>query len=601
MTPPEVPLAPDRSAPHRSASDPHAYDFDACYRAISGRDARWDGRIYLGVASTGIYCRPSCPARKPRRENCRFFASAAACVAAGFRACRRCRPDALPGSRDWDVRGDLAARAVRRIRDGAVDAHGVSGLARELAVSERHLRRVLIDEVGASPLQLARTRRAHAARALIEQTDLPLGDIAFAAGFGSLRQFGDTMREEFGVPPSKLPRTRSAEASASRRAGSLRAGSLRAGRAGSAGTDPASDERPRLVLRLRTRAPYDATGTHAFLVAHAIPGRDEIDGAETAHALDVPGGTAVVRIDWAEVRSTGIGGSIGSGLAAIPVTLSLPGLADAMPAIAAVRRLLDLDADPAQIADALGADPLLGPLLARRPGLRLPGARNPHEFALGTVLGQQVSLAAARTLQGRLAARFAKDPATPDAAAPGFFGAPDVARIAATPVDELRTLGLNGARAETLHAVAVALDAGLDLGPGADRASARAALAALRGIGPWSVELIAMRALGDPDAFPAGDLILRRALGARTDRETRGIAEPWRPFRGYATQHLWADFLAARASVGIAAKAAGGTPTATATETAGTTATAGTGTATRSGTATTGHATAIAPDTKDPS
>ncbi|MBO1900800.1 DNA-3-methyladenine glycosylase 2 family protein [Leucobacter weissii] len=528
-------------------------DFDVCYRAIAGRDPRWDGRVFLGVSSTRIYCRPSCPARKPKPQNCRFFASAAACVAAGFRACKRCRPDAIPGTRDWDARGDLAARAVRRIRDGAVDSVGVTGLARELAVSERHLRRVLIAEVGASPLQLARTRRAHAARTLIDQTDLPLADIAFAAGFGSLRQFGDTMREEFGDAPSRLPRNgRGARTSVS---------------PGGSAADPASDERPRLALQLRGRAPYDVAGMRAFLVAHAIPGRDAVEcrgreaararsrdaapirsrdavGADplapTAHAIDVPGGTATAEIGWEAVREE-------RGTVAIPVALTLPILADTMPAIATVRRLLDLDADPAQIGGALGPDPRLAPLLSRRPGLRLPGARNPQEFALGTVLGQQVSLAAARTLQGRLAEAFSVAP--PPGSASEFRPAPDAAGIADTDPAELRErLGLTRARAETLRDVARALATGLDLGPGADRGHARAELAALRGIGPWSVELIAMRALGDPDAFPAGDLILRRALGARTDRETRSLAEAWRPFRGYATQHLWADFLAAQAA-----------------------------------------------------
>ena len=539
MTPAPPPLDP-RAAHATGPGLP--LDFDACYRAVSGRESRWDGRIYLGVSSTGVYCRPSCPARTPLPRNCRFFASAAACVAAGFRACKRCRPDTLPGSRDWDARGDLAARAVRRIRDGAIDAVGVAGLARELAVSERHLRRVLLDEIGASPLQLARTRRAHAARALIEQTELPLADVAFAAGFGSLRQFGDTMREEFGVAPSQLPRAR---------AGSRQSDTAQRR---TAAEEPSSDERPRLVLRLRTRAPFAAGAVRNYLVAHAIPGRDEVFAPEpavpdgpgaTAHALDLPGGTGAARIDWAGIVESG-------GTATVPITLELPGLADTMPAIAAVRRLLDLDADPAQIGEALSHDARLAPLVALRPGLRLPGARNPREFALGVVLGQQVSLASARTLQGRLAAAFATDPGSPRGTAPGMLGEPDIARVAATSVDELRGLGLNGARAQTLQTVARALDAGLDLGPGADAARARAELAALRGIGPWSVELIAMRALGDPDAFPAGDLILRRALGTRTDRESIALAEPWRPFRGYATQHLWAGFLAAQPGAGDA-------------------------------------------------
>ncbi|MBL3685630.1 DNA-3-methyladenine glycosylase 2 family protein [Leucobacter zeae] len=551
--------------PARSTIDHR--DFDACYRAASGRDARWDGRVYLGVTSTGIYCRPSCPARKPRPENCRFFPSAAACVAAGFRACKRCRPEAVPGTRDWDARGDLVARAVRRIRDGAIDAVGVPGLARELSVSERHLRRMLVEEIGAGPLQLARTRRAHAARALIEETDLALADVAFAAGFGSIRQFGDTMREEFGVAPSALPR---------RAVGPTRTA-----------TDPdapSSDERPRLALRLRTRAPFAAAAMRAFLAAHAIPGRDAIDAdGSTSHAIDVPGGTAVARIDWAEmpgfadpdpdpdpwrepdagqrqdhdprfardagpragrmaalsaVRAANAGAVIG-----IPVTLALPTLADTMPAIRVVRRMLDLDADPLQVADALGEDPVLAPLLERRPGLRLPGARDAAEFALGVVLGQQVSLAAARTLQGRLAAAFETrgGPLAPT----GFLASPDVVRVAAMPVEALReTLGLTGARAATLSSLAAAIAGGLDLGPGADRERARSALATMRGIGPWTVELIAMRGLGDPDAYPAGDLILHRAIGARTAREARAAAEPWRPYRGYATQHLWADFLA---------------------------------------------------------
>jgi len=532
-------------------------DFEGCYRAIAGRDTRWDGRIYLGVSSTGIYCRPSCPARKPKPENCRFFPSAAACVAAGFRACKRCRPDSLPGTRDWDARGDLAARAVRRIRDGAVDIAGVGGLARELAVSERHLHRVLVEQVGAGPLQLARTRRAHAARALIEQTDLPLTDIAFAAGFGSVRQFGDTMREEFGVAPSQLPRARSGAARTTgedrhapgRSAPAPASASASAGAQGA--TEPISAERPVLALTLRTRTPYDSTGVRSFLAAHAVPGRDQVDGSTTSHALDVPGGIAIATIDWSQVRER-------AGWASLPVRLELPGLADVTAAISVVRRLLDLDADPAQIAAALGGDRTLAPLLQRRPGLRLPGARHPAEFALGVVLGQQVSLAAARTLQGRLAREFQPEARRRSSAAPAapeqtdsapWLAAPDIARIAATQVDELRArIGLNRGRAEALRLLAAAIDAGLDLGPGADRNHARTQLAAIRGVGPWTVELIAMRALGDPDAYPAGDLILRRALGTRTDRDTRAVAEAWRPYRGYATQHLWADFLAAQAA-----------------------------------------------------
>ncbi|KAM9866276.1 putative bifunctional transcriptional activator/DNA repair enzyme AlkA [Leucobacter aridicollis] len=521
--------------------------FDACYRAASGRDRRWDGRFYLGVTSTGIYCRPSCPARKPKPANCRFFPSAAACVAAGFRACKRCRPDALPGSRDWDHRSDLVARAVRGIRDGAIDVGGVTGLASSLAVSERHLRRILLDEIGATPIQLARTRRAHAARILIEQTDLSLTDVAFAAGFGSVRQFGDTMRDEFGMAPSAIARRAGQDAPA-------------AGATGDGGDDddgrpgPESREWPTVTLRLQTRAPFDAQATRSFLAAHAIPGRDMIGAgtadlpsatAPTSHAIDVPGGTARATISWADVPAVAeqLPGTLG-----IPVMLALPSLADTMPAIQIVRRMLDLDADPAQLADAFAGDPILGPLVAARPGLRLPGARDPHEFALATVLGQQVSLAAARTLQGRLVAEFAEPGGHAEL---GFSGRVDVSRIAAeTPESLQSTLRITGARAATLRGLAGALERGLDIGQGADRERARAELIALRGIGPWTVELIAMRALGDPDAYPAGDLILRRALGVAGAKAAEAAAEAWRPFRGYATQYLWADFLAHAAAGG---------------------------------------------------
>lgn len=512
-----------------TSSLPATLDFDACYRAASGRDARWDGRVYLGVTSTGIYCRPSCPARKPRPENCRFYSSAAACVAAGFRACKRCRPDAVPGTRDWDARGDLVARAVRRIRDGAVDTIGVAGLASELVVSERHLRRMLLEEVGASPLQLARTRRAHAARALIEETQLSLTDIAFAAGFGSVRQFGDTMREEFGVTPSALPRRRGV-----------------GGTAVALDPDgPVSDERPSLAMRLRTRTPFAAESLRAFLVAHAIPGRDEVAGdGSTSHAIDVPGGTAVAQIDWNDVPRVSQQLATGVGTVGVPVSLTLPSLADTMPAIQVVRKLLDLDADPGQIEEAFAGDAVLDDVLRRRPGLRLPGARHPQEFALGTVLGQQVSLAAARTLQGRLAAGFESAVPVVGGAAPRFLAAPDPALVATLSVEDLREkLGLTRARAATLSLLATALADGLDIGPGADRDRARAELLKLRGIGPWTVELVAMRALGDPDAYPSGDLILRRVLGVTSDREAISLAQPWRPYRGYATQYLWSDFL----------------------------------------------------------
>lgn len=497
-------------------------DFEGCYRASSGRESRWDGRFYLGVTSTGIYCRPSCPARKPLPENCQFFPSAAACVAAGFRACKRCRPDAVPGTRDWDSRADLVGRAVRSIRDGAIDAVGVSGLAKELSVSERHLHRLLVSEVGASPLQLARTRRAHAARNLIEHTDLPLVDIAFAAGFGSLRQFGETVVQEFGAAPSALRRNLRARHSLLTR-------------------HQANRDWPSFTVHLRTRAPFDAAALRASLVAHAIPGRDLISpDLSTIHALDVPGGTAQAAVLWQSVQ-------VSPEHVLVPIRLTLPSLSDTLSAISILRSMLDLDADPAQLHELFGDDERLGPLLHAHPGVRVPGARNVAEFALATVLGQQVSLAAARTLQGRLAATFAMDhpgEISKDLDETGFLARPDVHRIAATDPERLRELiGLTNSKARTVSVLARALAEGVDLSSGADREHTRAALRKLHGIGPWTVEIIAMRALRDPDAYPAGDLILQRALGTSADKATLAIAEPWHPFRSYATHLLWAKFL----------------------------------------------------------
>lgn len=478
-------------------------DHAACYRAAAGRDPRWDGRLYLAVTSTGIYCRPSCPARTPRPENCRFYPTAAAAVAAGFRACRRCRPDALPGSRHWDSRGDLAARAVRLIREGAVDELGVAGVARRLAVSERHLHRVLIAEVGAGPQQLARTRRAQTARMLLEQTALPVAEVAFAAGFASVRQFNDIMRAEFALAPT----------------------ALRDGRAGreerSAGADA-----PTVVLRLRHRAPYAVEPLRRFLAGHAVPGLERHDAATGEHVRTVPAphGAAVVSV------------LPGAAPDHVVARLRLADLADLAPVVARLRRWLDLDADPVQVGDVLGRDARLAPLLASRPGLRVPGAVDGTETALLAVIGQQVSLGAARTFAGRLVAAFGGD--APD----GLRTFPDAGALAAAGPDVLRSaVGLTSARARTLHALASAAAGGLALDPGADRHETRARLLALPGIGPWTSEYVALRALGDPDAYPAEDLVLRRALGVRTAREAVALAQPWRPWRGYALLHLWTE------------------------------------------------------------
>ena len=462
-------------------------DFNGCYRAVSSRDARFDGRFVTAVRTTGIYCRPSCPAQTPRRENVRFFPRAAAAAAAGFRACKRCRPDAAPGSRDWDVRADLAARALRGIEGGVVDTDGVPGLARRLAVSERHLHRVLVREIGVGPLALARTRRAQTARMLIEHTSLPLTTVAFSAGFASVRQFNDVMRREFGTAPSDLRRAPVA----------------------------AGDATGTLTLRLAMRPPYDGSAVLHWLGTRAVEGVEEVvDGhyrrTIAGAVVDVEPrpdvGHVVVRIDVDDVGR----------------------VADI---VARIRRLFDLDADPASVDDVLGQDPLLAPSVARHPGLRVPGAVDGFELVVRAVLGQQVSVAAARTFAGRLVQRCGTPLQTPSGSLTHLF--PTAAQVASAPLDGL---GLTGSRVTTLRAAADAVAGGaLVLDPTADREATRARLAAIPGIGPWTVDYVAMRALGDPDAFPATDLVVRRALDgtapARSDR--------WRPWRAYAAMHLW--------------------------------------------------------------
>jgi AraC family transcriptional regulator, regulatory protein of adaptative response / DNA-3-methyladenine glycosylase II len=469
-------------------------DAERCYRAVAGRDARFDGWFFTAVHTTGIYCRPSCPARTPLARNVSFFTTAAAAQGAGFRACRRCRPDAVPGSPEWDVRADVVARAMRLIADGEVERSGVPGLATRLGYSERQLHRLLVAELGVGPLALARAQRAQTARLLIETTDLPMADVAFAAGFASIRQFNDTVREVFATTPTALRRTTPGATG------------------GASGW---------LTLRLAARAPYEAAEVLLFLGAHAVPGLEEWDGTTFARVLDLPHGPAVVRL------------SPGEG-AAVTARLRLAELRDLGAAVTRCRRMLDLDADPAAVDDVLGADPALAAVVASAPGRRVPASPDADELAIRAVLGQQVSVAGARTLTARLlpmGAPLAEPVGTLTHAFP---------RAATLADADLTTVGLTGARRRTVSSLAAALTSGdIALDPGADREEAARALLAVPGIGPWTAALVGLRGLADPDVWLPGDLALRRSLTALGSSDTEA-ASRWRPWRSYAVLHLWA-------------------------------------------------------------
>jgi AraC family transcriptional regulator, regulatory protein of adaptative response / DNA-3-methyladenine glycosylase II len=473
-------------------------DRDRCLAALRARDPRFDGWFVTAVRTTGIYCRPSCPAITPRPENVTFHPSAAAAQRAGFRACKRCRPDASPGSPTWDPRADVTARAVRLIADGVVDREGVPGLASRLGYSPRQVERHLVAELGAGPLALARAHRTRTARTLIEGTDLPLGEVAFAAGFGSIRSFNDAVRSVYDATPGELRR--------------------RTGRRTVAAADA-------ITLRLPFRAPFTPDGVFGHLVATAVPGVEEWRHGAYRRTLRLPHGHATVALTPAADH--------------VSCRLRLSDLRDLTAAVGRCRRLLDLDADPTAVDDHLAADPVLAPLVAAAPGRRVPRSVDADELAIRTVLGQQVSTAAARTHAARLVADLGDPIDDPEGGLTHLF--PSAAAIA--DVDPA-SLALPRTRREALRGLASALAAGtVDLGPGADRDAARAHLLALPGIGPWTVEVVAMRGLGDPDAFlptDLGVLVAAEPLGLPTTAATlTRAADRWRPWRAYAVQHLW--------------------------------------------------------------
>ena len=483
-------------------------DHDACYRALVTRDARFDGRLFVGVKTTGIYCRPICPARTPKQANVTFHASAAAAQEAGFRPCLRCRPEAAPDLAVWRGTSNTVARALALIELGALDGADVEALADRLGVGERQLRRLFAKHLGASPVAVAQTRRVLLAKQLIHETRLPMAEVALASGFGSIRRFNETFQQLFRRPPSALRRSGASDVS----------------------SGPAGE----VSLLLRYRSPYDWPAMLAFLRMRAIPGVEVVGEDSYARTIEIDGVHGMLAIRPGE----------GNALRAVirfPTLTALPTI------IARLRRLFDLAADPEAIGAHLARDPALAPLVAARPGLRTPGAWHGFELAIRAVLGQQITVAAAIGLAGKLTAAYGEAFAAPHADFPGLtrvFPRPE--RLAQA---DLASLGLMpGARARALSSLAAAVVAD----PGIFSATrsledAIVQLKGLAGIGEWTAQYIAMRELREPDAFPAADIGLMRALEDETGRrpspaELLARAEAWRPWRAYAAQHLWASY-----------------------------------------------------------
>ncbi len=469
-------------------------DFDERYRAISARDTRFDGQFVTAVRSTGIYCRPSCPARTPKPQNVTFYPTSAAAHEAGFRACKRCLPEAAPGSPAWDLRGDVAARAMRLIVSGVVEREGVSGLATRLGYSSRHLTRLLSTELGAGPLALARAQRAHTARMLLVGTDMAISDVAFSAGFASIRQCNDTIRAVFGLTP----------------------GELRARRRVSASTTSGA-----IDLVLPHRDPIDAAGVFTWMAARAVSGVEEATATTFSRHLRLSGGPA-----WFEVRQALDG--------RLHLRARVAQLGDLAPLVSTVRRIFDLDADPRAIDEALSMHPEIAPLVATTPGIRVPGSADPHEMLIRAMIGQQITVVAART------ALTALTEALGERTEHGLLF-PTMAAIAEHGAEVLRG---PAARIRAIVGAASALaDGSLTLTVGDDGREQRAALLAMPGIGPWTADYVRMRVLGDPDILLPGDVALRAGAAASgLTSEPRALvewAERAAPWRSYLSAHLW--------------------------------------------------------------
>ena len=476
-------------------------DHNSCYEALVARDPRFDGVLYVGVTTTGVYCRPVCPARTPRRDRCRFFANAAAAENAGFRPCLRCRPELAPGNAIIDSANRIASSAAQKIEAGALNEAGIDELAAEFGVSSRQLRRVVKRELGVTPTELAQTQRLLLAKHLLTDSALPAIEIAFASGFSSVRQFNALFRERYGLSPTAIRRSQS----------------------------PRTEEQA-LTVRLGFRPPMDWPLLMKFLADRAIPGVELVEDNRYWRAARIGQGRGQSK-GWINVERV-------EGANALRVEVSLS-LARRLPSLLArIKNLFDLDAHPQLIEARLGEDERLREIASRHSGLRLPGAFDGFEMAMRAVLGQQISVAAARTIAGRITEAFAEPVETP---IPNLNRASvSAANLSQAGVADLTRFGLTGKRAECLIALARAVAEGeVKLGPGVDVEATIERLKRLPGIGDWTAQYIAMRALRWPDAFPHSDLGLRKALGETSSKRILEIAESWRPWRAYALMHLW--------------------------------------------------------------
>ena len=479
-------------------------EHDACYRVITQRDARFDGRFFTAVKTTGIYCRPVCPARTPHSKNVTFYPTAAAAQEAGYRPCLRCRPETAPDMGAWRGTSNTVSRALALIELGALDEGNIEALADRLGLGERQLRRLFREHLGASPVGVAQTRRILLAKQLIHETRLPMTEIAFASGFSSVRRFNETFLDLFGRAPGEL-----------RRQG---------------GEDVAAATEGEFSLLLRYQPPYDWPAMLDFLKRRAIAGVEHVTGDVYARAILLDGVQGTISVRPAAAHANALSARI-----RIAKLSTLPSI------IARLRRVFDLAADPLAISAHLATDPVLAPLVEKRPGLRVPGAWDGFELAIRAVLGQQITVAAAARLAARLVATYGQPLSTPERGLTHFFPRPEVLAKA-----DLTTLGMPKSRAATLSAVAAAVRKNPDiLGANCELAEAVRRLCAIPGVGEWTAQYIALRQLRESDAFPASDLGLMRALAdARGKRPSAGEvlarAERWRPWRAYAAQHLWA-------------------------------------------------------------